>query len=590
MAAVQLGMWTLLEKYGIPLLNYAIIENMKTFGVSEEVAKDIMANKVIRAFEEVGIFAITLKTKLPIRFAEYLGFTSKGYAIRTITSEAGLVAEKTAISATAKAVATAAEVEKVAEVVAKNRGLNFGIVGTLWKTIMSNVSATAVVVLAAANVMDFANWQGAYQKTFEKIFTALGFPPDSPMPKAKTLSAQTWTRIYATVETLNPIGISYPFSDIDKPYSRGNLADLIDEVAANLVKNGSQATYKNVIGMALPMIQLNGKPDISKMDNLVFEGSAVAPADAQNTGTSKTITKVFTGIVSQGTIGAGLSFQARPDDMIESVDELKTAAANNLAPFLASLPGKVVYEVKVVSSITTKDGFKQTGTVQKLVTGKNKNGTLRYKTVSNKFATLVLYALTDKGSRARLTTIVLGPVDSAKLTVAQNDLRSLETQLPGLVTTTNINDIKNIQTNTDVTVNAPQQATQPTQTVSQVVGNSLSDYSQRDQTTIQQVVGQFGGNVQAAAKFMGLNPMPTPVPITSSAVTSATQSQQTVPSATKLGANASTLYDWYQAQGWALPTIQIRATLYQNLGLGQSAYYTGTAEQNTKLLNALKAQ
>jgi len=81
---------------------------------------------------------------------------------------------------------------------------------------------------------------------------------------------------------------------------------------------------------------------------------------------------------------------------------LKQAAANNLAPYLQALLGKIVYEVKVVSSIITKDGFKQTGTTQRIQTGTFANGTPKYKTVTNKFATLIVYAITDKGSRARL--------------------------------------------------------------------------------------------------------------------------------------------------------------------------------------------
>jgi hypothetical protein len=58
----------------------------------------------------------------------------------------------------------------------------------------------------------------------------------------------------------------------------------------------------------------------------------------------------------------------------------------------------------------------------------------------------------------------------------------------------------------------------------------------------------------------------------------------------KSGSSASTLFEWYQAQGQALPSVTTRAKLYQSLGLGQASFYTGTAEQNTKLLNALKAQ
>ena len=60
--------------------------------------------------------------------------------------------------------------------------------------------------------------------------------------------------------------------------------------------------------------------------------------------------------------------------------------------------------------------------------------------------------------------------------------------------------------------------------------------------------------------------------------------------ATKPRANATTLFEWYRAQGRDLPPVAQRSVVYASLGLGVQGYYTGTAEQNTKLLNALKYQ
>ena len=174
--------------------------------------------------------------------------------------------------------------------------------------------------------------------------------------------------------------------------------------------------------------------------------------------------------------------------------------------------------------------------------GKWKNGTTKYKTVTNKFATLVVYALTDKGSRSKLTTIVLGPTDSAKLTVAQDAMRSLEAELPGIVTTTDIGAITGIETANPLTVTTP-----PVQGVP-----------------------------------------PVPAPVTAPMETPASPVGVPAPSSSNLGKNATTLTEWYQAQGQALPSVGVRAQTYQGLGLGQSSFYTGTAEQNTKLLNALK--
>ncbi len=324
------------------------------------------------------------------------------------------------------------------------------------------------------------------------------------------------------------------------------------------------------------------------------------------------ITKVFTGIVSQGVVGQGLVFEARPSDLITSLSELQSAAANNLAPFLNTLLGKIVYEVKVVSSVISKDGFKQSGTVQKIQTGTTKAGVPTYKTVVNKFATLVVYALTDKGSRAKLTTIVLGPTDSASLTVGQNDLQALQNSLPSIVTTTDIKDITGIQTTTPIAITPPTTTTPVASSMQAPAavttgtwwvwfnfgGTSFqrgpfdSQASARAQGT--DIYAKYDPGVTSVITFNTVqgNPgkqvdprwnstsVPASAPVVSSVGTGST----------KPGANATTLSEWYSAHGWALPTVQIRATLYQDFGLGQASYYTGTAEQNTNLLNALKAQ
>lgn len=698
MAAVQLGIWYLIEKFGLPLLNKAVQAVMVQFGVSEETAKDIMANKLIVAFEEVGIFAVTLRTKLPIKVAEYLGFTSKGYALRKVVSAAEVSAAKVAISATTKLAATAVEGEAIATIVSASRGINVGTVKTLLNYIFKYAGLTTGIFFAAAQYIDFANWQGPYQKYFQRVLSAFGINPDTPLPKANTISADNWKRLYSVIEELHPLGISYPFSDIDKPYSRANLAELVDQVAANIQKTSGNPTYKNVMALVLPLVQLSGQPEDEAKINALLAGTSQVTSTPTSKATALPTTKVFTGIISQGVVGAGLTFEARPDDLIESVDELKAAAANNLAPFLQALAGKVIYEVKVVASITTKDGFKQTGTAQQIQTGTHKDGSPIYKTVVNKFATLILYILTDKGTRTKITTIVLGPVNSAKLNVQQNDLRTLETALPGIVTTTDIKEIQSIVSPTPVVVTTAEvvvpvaeqkkrlgamQYYKLTQNGSDLYvayewgGNVPFGYAplSRDEFIVglksklqrandlakiyTRIVYQNGGtfrydsqgnpyignefldSVGIAAltkqisdvqnkigvyadsyvsggfsKFQAYAPTPSEefytltffnslpakeqtrlkalyptynfeldtAPAVSAPATSSTQTT----SAPKTQANATTLFEWYQAQGQTLPSVSARATMYENFGLGQRTYYTGTTEQNTKLLAALK--
>lgn len=632
MAAVQLGLWSLIEKYGLPLINKAIQELIEVFGVSEEDAQDIMANKILIAFEQVGIFALTLRTKMPVKVAERLGFTSKGWGKRTIKSTKGKQVDGLSINATSKVKATPEEIKSLGNTVSLNRGIKTLTIITLVSAIMGVVSATSTFMMAISNVIDFGNWQGAYQKTFQKIFTALGFPPDSPMPKARTLSAETWQRIYATVEVLNPVGISFPFSGLDKPYSRDNLADMIDEIAANLVKDGQQATYKNVIGIALPLIQLKGQPDISKLDNITFT-KAVASAGAQPKTTTPTQqVKVFTGVISQGALGQGLTFQERQDDLIENMDELKQASSNNLAPFLAALPSRVRYEIKVVSSITTKDGFTQKGNAQQIKVGTYQDGKPKYKTVVNKFAVMDLYIFTDRNTKTKITTIVLGPTNAVTFQPGLNDLNSLAQELPKLITTQNVNEVSNITNVINNTENNNNIASSPTyqkpedelndtgfrfykfsvngETYFELLpwaGNIPFGYTMitkqeyLDQETLlshsnptrwkgyfEQIraknptaftTGKSGYVIKDGVPYYVGNGS---VNDTINSVTSASNNGN------KSGLNALTLSEWYQSQGQALPSVSERSVIYERLGLGPSSFYTGTSEQNTKLLNALK--
>jgi len=610
MAAVQLGIWWALENFGIPLLNKAVEAIMQQFGVSEETAKDIMANKIVVAFESVGIFAVTLRTKLPIKVAEYLGFTSKGYGLRKITTVAGVKAEaevaKIVVQKTGGAVISAAEAVTAVEA-AKISKLGFK---PAYDIILKLVGVTFMGFMVVGNWIDFGNWNnGAYQKSMQKFISWITFGalvPDVDYRKSLTVSDAIFTKIFNTFKLGGAVGIQDPFKGVEVPFTRDNLLDLTDKVGSTLLLTDGTASAKKVLGAVLPMIIFIEGADIDK----VLADAEATPAKTNTTVSVAPITKVFTGIVSQGVVGEGLVFTARPDDMIESAEELRSAAANNLAPFLNTLLGKIVYEVKVVSSVISKDGFKQTGTTQRIQTGTYKNGTPKYKSVTNKFATLVVYALTDKGSRAKLTTIVLGPTDSAKLTIGQNDLQALQNALPALVTTTDIKDITGISTTAPVAVSNPQQATPtPVSTPASAPVASGSYYITftfngvtyqrggfetydlaRGQTSdiyakynpavsivIPWKVQQGNPNIQQDPKW-GVASAPATVPV----VTPASSSSA------KAGANASTLYEWYQAQGQALPSVAARAQIYAGFGLGQASYYTGTSEQNTKLLAALK--
>lgn len=574
--AVVTGAQEMLDGTARKLVN----ELQDTEGLTEEDAKDVIGNIFLDlAVNSASIFTV-LRTGLGVKAAQFLGLTSKGFAKKALTGKAATAAAK---------VAGPWEKFRAMGLVSKIMSVGGVFAGLTW------------IGVGIANIIE----PGIYKPkeandVWEKFIGVRPFPDPKiklyPGPFTNT-SSVTFSDYAKSLEAAGIKGLSNPVAMQTQIYSRDNLAEIVDYVYGKEVANGKALSVKELLPKMAPYLLM--APGSSATAGASVASPAVAP-----------ITKVFTGIVSQGVVGAGLVFTPRPDDLIESAEELRTAAANNLAPFLAALPGKIVYEVKVVSSIITREGFRQTGRTQRIQTGTYANGQPKYKTVTNKFATLVVYALTDKGSRAKLTTIVLGPTDAAKLQVAQGDLRTLEGELPALVTTTNIAEVQNITPAASAAVTAPAPTPAPSRAPTTTGYWALIDAPNGlFQTAVNKAkddTAQSYKNVKAKYEKIGLsikggqivseNPgrptwtnsdlpgavKPTSQPGTVPAVSGSSQP------ALKPGSSATTLFEWYQAQGQQLPTVAKRANLYENLGLGQANYYTGTAEQNTRLLNAVK--
>lgn len=609
---VQTGAFFAAEKGLMWVVDKIREHHAEVNGLNPEDADNATANTIIDIALLAGITMLSLRTKLPVKIAERLGFTSKGYIKRSISKagQAKLIA-KNGASVAAKAT-TAQTAEEIATIVAKNKGFTFSTVSKVANLVVATVGIPVGVGLLVINTIDFAAWpSSSYQTTFQKFFSFFGLEPDKEAQSSKVLSEDMWNKVYNTYKQLGAVGINNPFTNQSQTFSRETLIALVDKTAAAIIAEKGKVTLKEIIAATQGFLVMSGQVTDAKI-NSAFGTSATSSSGVITSGATTSNVKVFTGIVSQGVVGAGLTFTPRPDDMIESIAELRDAAQNNLAPFLTALPGKVIYEVKVVSSILTKDGFKQTGQTQRIQTGTYQNGQPKYKTVTNKFATLVLYILTDKGTRSKITTIVLGPVDSAKLQVAQNDLRTLETQLPSLVTTTDINEINVIKTDTE-TVVEPKTEVKPVVENTEVGQYWLQITTPNGNFKTGPFTNTKAANVAlsnidkqyASIEALGINiKIVTTEPnyktwtsIYDKDATSVASVPVTVPvvnsvvvTGNKPGANAVTLYEWYQAQGQALPSVSQRSVIYEGLGLGSRSYYTGTAEQNTKLLSALKAQ
>lgn len=491
-----------------------VYEIRDTENITEQEAKDVVADVLLDLGINSAAIMAVLKTGAGVKLAEWLGLTSRKFSKATLTPAAATAANKIAADG--------------------GKGMAKRLMGKLVK-ILGKGTGVFWLFAALTQIIEPLWYQpGQIQRVLQSIGIDVDVPgaagTQAPGPFSSD-SSVTFSDFAKSIETAGVKGIQNPGAYQSQLYSRENLANLVNYVYGQNLLQGKNLKVADLLPLLSPY--LVGASSVTSF-----------PSPTTSVTTTPSIPKVYTGIVSQGVIGKGLAFVPRPDDLIESIEELRQAAANNLAPFLETVLGKIIYEVKIVSSIITKDGFKQTGTVQQIRSGSTATGAPKYKTVVNKFATLNLYVLTDKGVRSKISTIVLGPTNSAKLTVGINDIREVETSLPSLVTTNDINEITGIETSKAVTVSTPPSAG----------GTSVPDLGT--------------GSVVTSA-----SPVSTPASVTSVA-----------------GNNALTLFDWYQAQGQALASVSERSIKYEELGLGQKSFYTGTAEQNSKLLAMLKKE
>ena len=629
---IQIGLWSAISHWVLPRLNEGIVWIMTEFGVSEDTAKDIMANWFIQLIEDMGINIAIWKSKIPIQVSEKLGFTSKGFAKRPLSATVEAAIKKTAATAGIRGEITNVAAKAIAESVATSRGISVKSFWVVYALIMGLVGMTTGVGYTLAQYLDYGNWpSGTFHDFFAKIFMALGLPENVRLAKSGVLSSDMWTRYFNTAKQLNVIGINDPYKARTLIFTRQNLIDLVDKVAANILADGGQATLKNVLGITQAFFILKKSTTGEIIVGKIISGETKAPIVP---------VKVFTGIVSQGTLGAAVDFTPRENDLIESVDELKDSAQNNLAPFIQALPGKIIYEIKIVSSVTTRDGFRRTGEAQKVLSKYTAAGVPLYRTIINKFAVLDIFIMTDKNSKSKISSIVLGPTDAVKLQPKKNELTNIETSIRQDLFTSNVADITGIQTAQPITITAP--PVQPEATIIAPAPAAVKPqykitnemYIARDgfdgylyKATPEQLyefiprevlftddekkqfanfgasfeptkrkLAEFGVNIDAMQRVQYFDTLPSRITSPPKRINTLVEffgpaviapSPVTVKPASST-CLLSTLYNWYTAQGQTLPSIGQRATLYEQLGLGLAAYYIGTSEQNTKLLQSLK--
>lgn len=559
-------------------------------GLTWEEAKDVLANILVEYIQNTVIIALMVRSKIAVSIATWFGFGSKGFvkkavsikvasAVTKYTGAAGVTLAKKAISPIIKFLV--------------------GIGGFVWLT-----KALADIIEPGIYKPEQAN------AVYRKLGIPFQYPTAGEKQEPGPFDAKEFNEYATSIESAGVTGINNPGAQQTQIYSRENLVQVIEYVYGQEALRGNALSKKEVIEK-LGQYLIRGKPAV----NIPSVTNGKTGAAAAPTGV-----KVFTGIVSQGKLGDAAAFTPREDDLIDSIDDLRTGAQNNLAQFLVSLPGRIVYEIKIVSQITDANGFKRRGETRRVVSSYLKDGTPRYKTVTNKFAICDVYVFTSRNVRSKIQTIVLGPTDAVAFQPNQNEIQSLEIGLRENLTTREIAEV--------VPTAAPAVVKPKSEIVMRFETLGLREFGLEKMAEIEERAADPGASFAViTAPFGssgGFNPGDPSLmrdiaqKIESIKMLRAEGIKISFPNtARRLGVpefaeaddpgrggvstrtsddlntqlrNAKTLSEWYSLQGKPLPSVAERGAIYEAFGLGQAVWYTGTAEQNIKLLAEHKSR
>lgn len=629
-SAIFVAVMALLE----PLIDKAKASVQERYGLSDDDSTTYIANFIIDVVELAGLTVISLKTRLPLAVANKLGFTSKGFNRRGLPAKVST--GPNAPGAAAKSVAGVRRVPTAAEasvLIATVKRASAG-AGRVFTFLERRLNSVFLAFLVSASFLDFANWEtGAYSQGAQAVLEKVTFgliKPDADYRKTKTVSPEVFDKAYNTFKLNGAVAIGDPFKRQSVIFTRDNMIDLLDQLGAQSLLSTGSASTADMLTAATPMIRFDFATAAggSTPPTASTSGGGVASSSG---GTSYAVPKVFTGVITQGMLGNGNNFTPRPDDLIIDLNELREAAQNNIAPFLAALPSRVTYEIKIVTSYIDRSGFQHRGSVQQVQTGTYTDGRPKYKMVINRFAIANLYVSTSRGTRSKIDTIVLGPTDAVRFQPQPGDVEILTEAISKSITTsyssakreeggekegkkkeeTRGTEEKVEKVEKEKYTNESGQPALYTEVTENPDGSLFivwrdakggvvdnGNYFANSATFLKLVRkrGVVGyeykeGQVEArkprsAAKIekedekVDVDRLQLPIAKDAIALDGSKPS----------GCMATTLFEYYSGKGQPLPSVEARQPEYEGLGLGPGAFYIGTSEQNMKLLGALQAQ
>jgi len=651
---VQLGIFAAIDKFVTPLLNDAIQAIVTAFGVDEDTAGDILANEVLTLAESLGITVLLSKARLPLLIADKLKFATRGFKKRRLPTKAQLKVQNATKNKPVSKVIRAEDLATIEAAAAKAQGILPQRVRVVLDDIAKVIGGPLLILFVTANFIDFAAWNSsAYQNTFKGVFAIIGLKPDAQLPSSRTLSSDVWKKIKAVYENSGAVGINDPYKLQTVLFTEQNLIDLVDKVAANLLLETGSASTKAVLGNTQLLI--------------VFKDTTTTPTRVTTTTTTSTSapstpTKVFVGAVGGGKLTSSTEFVQRPSDLIQDMGDLESSLRNNLAVLLPSLLGRFVYETKVVSSVLTKDGFKQTGTARQIQVGTNSDGSPKLKTVVNKFAVADIYLVRKSGSRSKVERITLGPTDAVKFNPRSDELGRLDLDVSKNIYTTTLDDVSEVSKDGVSTVITPPETEFKVDPIQLPVApddstdvngkpfplpgegavfiplrprgiepivylrrgnlihvwslNAIGSQSLQAQS-IKVTNGQqnFDEGIRLFEESTGLKYYDIPQrniadveigrrkdiyqfrgetnldlfrDLVQGGTAVATATGERTVAQQKEVCKANNLFEYYQARGESLPTVEVRSIIYEQFELGPRHFYSGSAEQNVRLLAALK--
>lgn len=490
-AALQIGSFTLaqqfLEKSFYEIRNFLISEEI----MSGDEAEESFAAEILSAAAALGINAYLIKSRLPLRIADWIQKPLKKPSL----SPTGSVQGGKALNAGQQA--------RTKEFLGKK------MLGAL------AISFATTIPWIPNLVQNFLD-QGTFNPTAANAaLRALGlghifqWPTTAGSLQPGTYTTSEFLELYDQLTAAGAVGLQSDWRQQSLLWSKEALSEHINYIVGTLILQG-KSSDKTAIKKELEKYLVYRKPD----------GTTVTPAAATTAGgrpeigaRAPTQIQIYTGVVADGTLGLPSEFIARPDDMIQNTDELRAAAKNNLAAFVQSLPGRFYYEVAIVNSVKTQAGFTQKGAPVRVVTGYYKNGDPRYKTIYHKFAVMKVGVLGENGQPLKLGTITLGPVNVVDYQPSASDLQDTAGKINDELFTSDISDIKEIQTTAGAVVKTepatppPAPTPPPEKNVPVIHGgdpNTLKDY----QRVVYDGLIKNGASQEVAFSAAELAPVP----------------------------------------------------------------------------------